>query len=354
MLKTFGVVEQCSLTCFHGLLKLPCTEEEKCFTITIHLTLEEYLRLLRDIKAFLNPLKEHKALWIHVNQFSVLSQYVNSYFQEHLSHQIPMDAFASALSESIALLIRIIRNDQSLTHMELTFNGSLPNPLKSKELMAKEFRALNALIQLKVNEDDFDENITILEDMFSLLLNYHQFISVLIEVVSNFDLQGCLDDTKLVELKTILEDCGDSKRHYMTLEVASGYVKALRSTLMLDKSEKHMALFNEVSTCRVFHKFITDQFFPTGLEDVNQGANSFRAWYEIISNQLQNVEFEQQVLHHLSLAFEYILPFVDKRKNLEQLMSAVIQLNSVSDFQELRTVASNMHHIERWSSQAEV
>jgi hypothetical protein len=262
-----------------------------------------------------------------------------------------MEAFASALKKSKELLIKIIRSDQSATYEELIINGPLPN----HEELIKELRALNTLINLRVSEDDVDENVKNLINMFSLF-DYHKYISWLIEVVSDFDLQVCLDDDMTIELKGILEECSDSKRCCLTSKVASGYLIALKSALMLNDSTEHMKLFHEIKKYRAldFYKFITDLFFPTGLKDTTQGVNSFRAWYEIISNQLQNVEYEQQVLHQLSLAFEHILPFVDKSKNLQQLMSAVVQLDSSNGFQEIGTVATNMHHIERWSSQAEV
>lgn len=350
VLEIFEVVESCSMDCIHNLLKMDKEENMKCLLVVSHLALNEYHQVLTDLKYFLSPLLEYRALWIHIDQFHLLRQYVDSFLPGSDSTS-SMQAFALALNKSRILLVKMIKGEDT-TYRELTLNESI-FPLKSKDDIDKELRTLSYLIKLSVTDDKFDKNVTTLMDMFSLL-ECADHVSNVSQVLSQFELQGCLKDETTVQLNTILEHCITDERHKLTPPVASGYLKTVKSALMLHDSSDHMDLFEEIKNCDVFHKFITDQFFPTGQEDINQGKNSFQEWYGIISNQLQNVEFEEQVFHQLSLAFQYILPFVDKKQNLRQLMNAVIDLNSTNGFQELRTVSANMHHIERWSAQAEV
>lgn len=351
--KTFSVVESCSQNCIHGLLKMSITEENvKCLSIVDSLTLNECHQVLSSLQNFLDPIKEYRVLWMHINQYCLLFQFVNSFFCPSDSTN-PMEAFESALIQSRTLLVKIIKGEDP-TYSELTFNESINYPFKNKDYVIKELRALQFLINLGVSDDKVDENVTTIVDMFSLLEVYTSHVLNVCDVLRLFELQGCLEDETTAELYKISEHCKPDEHHKLTPAIASGYLKTVKLALMPNDSLDHMDLFKEIKKCGIFYKFITNQFFPTGQEDINQGTNSFLQWYGIISNQLQNVEFEEHVLHHLSLAFQDILPFVDKKQNLRQLMNAVINLNCTNGFQELRTVSDNMHHIERWSSQAEV
>jgi conjugal transfer/entry exclusion protein len=333
---------------------MPLDGDLKCFGISSQLGIDKYLFLLDRIRSFLKPLTDHGALWTHINQYNLLYQCVKIYYYKQVTTLPPIDALSTALSESREHLIRIIKGKFE-TCGELTLNWSLSNSSNSLSSLQKEMTMLKNLIKLEVSVDDFDENLTTLMDMFTLFNCYLKYIKSVDKVVKNLDLKGCLNDEKTVELQSILEKCEESKRHYLGPKQASRYLKTLKATLMLDDSTKHMILFDEINECDAFLRFIEDQFFREKEKgDIEKGVQSFRSWHQIISNQLQNVEFEGKVLEHLSLAFDYILPFMDKSKNLQQLMNAVTELPSANGFRELRTVADNMHHIERWSSQAEV
>ena len=179
-------------------------------------------------------------------------------------------------------------------------------------------------------------------------------IDVISKVCTNYDLQGCLEDSqlrKLVDLAAKLKD--DVKRDEISLEDAKRHKMEVERALYLqtDSDYKCLDLFPAVADSKDFFTFVQKRQFIG-----RAGQTQFQRFLELITAQLQHDsdEYEQTVLNSLSAAFQLIAPFTDKSQTFSELMLKVVKLDVSHGLVQLETVKNNLHLIDLWISRAEV
>lgn len=78
---------------------------------------------------------------------------------------------------------------------------------------------------------------------------------------------------------------------------------------------------------------------------------------ELITNQLQDQEYDETVLSHLQVAFRCVVPFTDPQITFTDLLKKLNESDIFRFshwFNPLRTVNSNITTIKAWFSKAEV
>ena len=192
------------------------------------------------------------------------------------------------------------------------------------------------------------------------LFQYSHQISKIPEVCSQYHLQRCLSDPKLIELEEIVKSVQTPEdRAKVTGQIANYRMKKIREVLnFTDPSiaKKCLKIFPAVANCAEFYQFIQKKGFA------NDRA-AFSSQLELITAQLQHEDYNETVLNHLLPAFQYIAPFLDQEQNLGELMNKIIKLfndvvgfgrDSRKDFCQLETVNSNITMIQLWFSRTEV
>ena len=349
------IVPKCGPHCIDSLCAKQ-KEDNKCLSTPPNFTLSQCLKLSNDVKSSMMPLQPNIVLWKYMLSCQLLSKYFGTFLKRHKSNEeTKMAHLASALKDTKIFFSKVLRDhtrftwEDYLVDKELKFEGFMGRGIMTHQL--NEISQLSMIgEQESVDSEQIDRNIKKFTDMLIFFQNYVH-IAAVIEVFEVYEMQGCLSDAITTDLRRINNECKEG----CNPENAGQNSTIIEKAFQLTNSRKHMMLFKEIKDCESFYLFLKDQFFSND-EDNNicMGETSFRSWYEIISNQLQNVEFEQQILHHLSTAFEFMMPFFDKKQTVKELISRVKKIDPTSEFKELRTVNTNMHHIVRWSSQAEV
>ena len=350
------ILELCCPECIDSTFRPGLKEENMCLKLP-DLTLCQLLKFYTELESFFKPIKQNTALWLLTRQYHLLDIYVEAFLEaDKCKSATPIETLSAALEKTKTLLSRVVKGED-LTYGDYTVCEILQPSVLSGNVF-QELMQINKLIDLYQQGDgvEIHANISKVTNMLTLFLfKAYGHISTVIEVCELYEMQGCLSDVMTKELKEILNMCLHSdRRRQISPEMAGTYLKLIQEAFLLDDLSPHMKLFDEVKHCKIFYKFIVDLFFSND-QDMKKGQlHSFNQWHAIISNQLQNVEFEEQILHHLKKAFDYILPFVNKKQTLRELMYSIKELDTTTEFEELKTVNSNMHLIERWSSLAEV
>ena len=192
------------------------------------------------------------------------------------------------------------------------------------------------------------------------LFQYSHQISKIPEVCSQYHLEQCLSDPKLIELVEIVKSVQTPEdRAKVTGQIANNHMKKIWEVLnFTDPSiaKKCLKIFPAVANCAEFYQFIHKKGFAND-------RTAFSSQLELITAQLQHEDYNETVLNHLLPAFQYITPFLDQEQSLGDLMSKIIKLlndgvgfgrDSRKDFCQLETVNSNITMIQLWFSRTEV
>ena len=343
------IIPKCGPHCIDSLCARQ-KEDNKCLSTPPNFTLSQCLKLSNDVKSSMMPLQPNIVLWRYTLRCQLLSNYVGAFLKQHKSTEEPkMTHLASALKDAKFFFSKVLRANTRFTWENYSVDGSLKfDEFMSRRVMTYQLNEISQLIGIQLSAEQISTNIKKFIDMLIFFQNYGH-ISAVIEVFEVYEMEGCLNDAITTKLRCINNECEEG----CNPEIAERYSAIIEDAFQLTDSRNHMMLFKEIKGCKNLYSFLEDQFFSEN-EDMRMCETSFRSWYEIISNQLQNIEFEQQILHHLSTAFEFMMPFFDKKQTVKELISRVKKFDPTSEFKELRTVSTNMHHVERWSSQAEV
>lgn len=326
-----------------------CINDKTCLYVRTTVLLSDLESLFRAIQEYLEPIMPFKNLWVGLWNCEVFIEYHGAIALQYEHISDPLLRLQSTFRETRELLLRLL-SSITITYGEITVNDHL-NLEKLQGDVGRDFETIKCLIDY--DEESSSECLVGIKAMVSLF-QAKPIIKKIYDACQQLQITGCLEDKSLKTLKKIHDELNteEGKRN-LTAEQALNDISVVNHSLQLEELKNHVALFEEVSKCSNFHRFVEEQFF-FGERSLSAAEDSFRAWHQIISTQLQNLEYEEEVLRELSRAFSCIVPFMDKNQNLDDLISKVLKLNTSNSFLELQTVSSNMHHIQRWSSQAEV
>lgn len=326
-----------------------CIEETD---VTIHLRSEKHLKELKQLASllqiFLQPIECYKDLWIGLSDCPVFLKYVESIAMEEGFEGTPIHQLADCLNRTKNLLSHILTSEE-VTYYQITVDENL----KLEDLegnLAQDFDKINSVIVGERIEQSSLQGVKAMASLFQA----KPLICSVITACNNLDMTGCTNDESFQVLLN-LYDCMNTRdgKANLTAMKANEFMEFVRITLHYDQILNYLTLFQGVANAETFHKFVQEEFCSSD-RNISAAVESFQGWHQVISTQLQNEEFGEELLQQLSHAFNCIVPFLDKEQTLEQLLSKVLLLDPHSNFLELGNVSDNMHHIKRWSNQAEV
>lgn len=261
---------------------------------------------------------------------------------------ISWQTLAEALTATKELVLRLVEG--TAQYSEVTAGGNLALERMDIEF---EFKVLVDYTKYVNGEQSNYDGLRGIQCMLELF-QYTHHINNVYNVCEQYHMTGCLEDERLIDIKKIANELKEvSCRDQLTSKDAIEKVEKIVSALRLKKrglgyDKSCLLLFPAIADSTVFYQFIKDKQFY-GVD----GQEVFRQQYELITAQLQHEEYNEIVLNHLLIAFQYISPFVDDAQDFEQLMKDVQAMKISSGCQELETVNKNINLVKLWFSRAE-
>ena len=351
-------------------------------TLTREVTLLQLEKMVKEVDALLAPIKDNIDLltYFFLRKSAIFDTYLRYQLRKHnaiASGETPptvqlsisrfrsitgslmrrnnepfkgisWDVLASALTETKHLLLKIVEGTAEYT--DVTAGGNLDLEKMDVDV---EFQVLvDCTKYLKMGPEN-SSGLHGIQCMLELF-QYTNDIQNMYDTCEQYQLDGCLNDPVLLEIKEISDQLLDmSSRDQLTPKEAIEKVNKIVAALHLKKKglghdRQCLQIFPAVSDSAVFYQLLKDKGFY-GVE----GQEVFRQKYELITAQLQHEEYNELVLNHLYAAYKDVLPFLEREQDLESLMKQISEMNNVTGFKELHTVNKNIHLVRLWFSRAE-
>ena len=351
--------------------------------LSINVSLHQLERLVHDLDELLSPIQDNLDLLIYffLHKSAIFDTYLRYQLKKHSgvlqdSDQtiqtsvsrvrsmsgaflssirksnkpfkgISWKMLAEALSATKELVVKLV--DGTAHYSDVTAGGNLAFERMDLDV---EFKVLIDYTKYLQSEENYDglRGIQCMLELFQ----YTHHINNVYNVCEQYHMKGCLEDPSLQEIKEIANELQeDSCRDQMTPKGAIEKVKKIVSALCLKKrglgyDKQCLCLFPVVADSSVFYQFIKEKGFIG-----EAGQEVFRQQYELITAQLQHEEYNELVLNHLLIAFQFISPFLDGENDFQNLMLQVTEMNVHPGCQELVTVNTNIHLVRLWFSRAE-
>lgn len=307
--------------------------------------------LNKSLQYTVKPIDPYKSLWVGLMDCDLFMMYAEELIQS--KEVLVATTLAQGLFKIKELLVQLLTS-QLITYDQITIGGNLQLEKVEKHLN-KDFERICRAVDREANRSV--STLRGIQSMIELLRAIPRARAV-VNCCKQLSLKGCLKDQSFIDLSKIQEELASEDKvnlSSVTAKLATEQMEIIRRTLHFDQMDTLdlFPLFQRVIDARTFYNFVQEQFF-SGSHSLSSAVDSFRTWHQIISTQLQNEPFEEQVLHEMSHAFTCIVPFMDKRQSFQELLAKVLQVDPSNRFLELQTVTDNMHLIKRWSVQAEV
>ncbi len=214
-----------------------------------------------------------------------------------------------------------------------------------------EFKIFDSAIKESIFLIDQGNFYTLRHVLEIFKLSHH--LQTLKDILERFGLRTILEDPEFVKFyrgTSIYREEKD-KVTIKLLEARAELLKIKNSLCIQDQND--LEILSHIKNSPELFKFIIAKSF---YGDV--GLNSFRQQYQLITTQLQHMEYDENVLNNLPAAIKLISPFYwinqsnspNPFKNLMRGINDNLRCGS----RELHIINKNMALIQRWFSHANV
>ena len=340
-------------------------------------TLCDIQEFLNDLQKYVEPITDHMEMLVffYLHKSEMFSKHLSKRLDDIMSasssetvysHQpiirpslaqskpdirqikagIPIGVLQMALDGVRELLLKFING--TATYSEIVANGAVELEALNSE---KEFTILKMFSNIQgICSDDFDGlgGVKSMLELFQLI-NHTGRIK---ELCKKYHLDQCLKDEKLKEIISITEELKmDNSHSQLTLNDAKVKTALIKNSFSQGQCDVYscLKLFQAIADSDHFYKFITDKHF-----DGEKGQETFQEQYQLVTVQLQHEEYDENVLNHLRVAYEFITPFMARDITFSNLMGKVTKLDVTHGLKQLETVNKNITLIRLWFSRAEV
>lgn len=355
---------------------IPSKDLHLCLDVSLqlskHIDLVNLGMLVTELQVFYGPLHDHITMltFFHLSHCEI--------FDAHLFVQV-RDLVASTDSslqvshkQSILDLLSEVQSNgeqkadgglsieklvTGLDNIRVLFTRIMTGNVKYSEIIAKgrlivqemnierEFKCLKEFSVLAQISSSGLEGIRSMLEIFQ----YSTYINHIDSVCIQYQLEGCLKDTKLARLKELVGELqSEDAREALIPNTALEIMNQVKKELTLP-DPKYLELFSIMQNSIEFYHFIQENHF-----DTESGKFRFQQQYQLVTAQLQHEEYNESVLNHLFAAFKLIVPFLNTNQNLTELLVQVSKLDVTSGLLQLETVNRNINLIKLWFSKSEV
>ena len=342
---------------FPGYNILPITQQElhqnhtfitknDSISLDKEVTLSKLSEITNTLESFVDPFLKFMDMLVffHVHNSFLFKKYVKLHLCKLQSGnskpQMLIFNFGIALSNTKMCILEIINGEAAFSVVvaedkTILKQIDIEQEFAILKLYAKHFKI--------VWRDTQDGTQAMLE-----LFQFTSHIENILPVCSQY-LKGCVNDRSLQDLFEIRKIFMDHSK--LEPHTAREKVDKVRKLLCFEKTTnpKCLDIFAEMTNSEDFYKFIqANKFYG------DEGQALFHQQYDLITAQLQHQEYDESVLHHLKVAFQYITIFMDANIEFIELMTKIKKLDVAHGFKQLSTVNSNITLINLWFSRAEV
>ena len=312
---------------------------------------EPLQQLVQDIMKFLDP------VFSNLKLLSFFHLYPNKVFNQHLRFNIQrMCASPSTPSlSSVSELQIAVESTKSTLDKIFTGKGKYKEITVSGELdltqdVAKELQRLASCPLI----GKYSDVMTGILNLILLISTLHS-IRIVKEVFVQYNLHKCLKDDDfewLLGCASKLESIDE--REKLTANQATLLLhRTMRIfCLELSSTEKYreiLQIFSALSESAEFYQFLKENKFTRPA-----GYTLFKKQFALVRDLLQAEDYNEIVLNHLFVAFEFVSPFLKPTQTFQDLMKSVSQLQLEQGVIHLKTVRKNIHTIRLWFSRTEV
>ena len=347
--------------------------------VTKSVSLYDLRKILEDLKKFLKPIIDHIEMFVffHIHNSKIFlkhllkyldntavassltttdkaflhpssfirtpSAFTQSFVRQTEGEGISIEVLQGALDSVEDLILKVIKG--KATYADIVADGTFDLvTLRTEE----EFDILKKFAEMNGYNYEGLDGVKSMLDLFQFI--HH--IGKIRQVCEQYGLNQCLKDAKF---KKMIEIAGQLKEEQSQAQLTpiDGKQKMafIKEALCLGQSNNYscLNLFSAVADSAAFYQFIKDKKF-NGFK----GCVLFHEQYQLITAQLQHEEYDENVLNHLRVAYEFIAPFTEADISFYDLMNKVTKLNVDHGLKVLETVNTNIVLIGLWFSRAEV
>ena len=304
------------------------------------------LKRLNDISTASSPNKPERTFLNLPSSIRPSLAFTRSVVRQAKDEGIPIKVLQRALDGVKDLLLKFVKG--TATYSDIVADGTINlETLKTEE----EFAILTKFSDLlEMNRDNCEglDGVKSMLDLFQIIYNIGQIK----EVCEQYGLEKCMKDESLQRMLVIAEELKvEQSRAKLTPIDAKLKMTYVKEALCLAHHSKYSCLdvFPAVANSAAFYQFIRDKQFVG-----SKGQEIFREQYQLITAQLQHEEYDENVLNHLRVAYEFIAPFMETDISFSDLMGKVTKLDVTHGLKQLETVNENITLIRLWFSRAEV
>ena len=317
----------------------------------IHLRLSSRLgfaslrSLGNNLEDFLSPIAPNMELLVYfkLQRSKLFTAYMHHALNTIAESTVTITCLCTATDQVKELLIKVLEG--VATYGEIVAGDSLD--LEQLEAESE----FNILEHCPYIQPRTKEGLSGMKCLLKLI-QFTKPIQKICDVCSQYHLEKCLSDPKLLELTALIEMLDNrEERSQITAIDAKLKWKMVYETLCLeaDASPRSLELFDKVADSADFYHFLEENKF-TGAK----GYSRFVQELQRITQQLEQEEYQEVVLIHLFTAFKFIAPFTDpSHESLHALMSDIRDLKPPDRIPQFETVKKNIQLIRVWFSQSE-
>eukprot|EP00117_Sycon_ciliatum_P002930 scpid215/ scgid3933/ E3 ubiquitin-protein ligase RNF213 len=263
-----------------------------------------------------------------------------------------LEEFASALRATQDWLHRFVTNKAKLSDMYIITQDIFHAVSVQQEFDALvEFEPFQIANRLEQGSSSGGSDVLANVRSMLELLNYSGILMTIVNVCHQYQLEGCLTDPQFRQVHSFAKQLSEGSFFEELDSGRASQVKTELDTLLCGTRPENLQIFAAIQDCVDFGKIICEHKF-----DRPQGKAKFESQVKLIMHQIENEEYNDIVLNHLTASFVYMLPFVDKSSTFAVLLRKVKswQPDIIQHaIHQLRTVHDNMEMIKFWFSRAQ-
>ena len=317
--------------------------EDRPHILFKNVALQDLRKLLQNLQECLSVLSQLMPFLIHfhMNKSHLFLSYMKS--RTIREDCLSIDEFKTILYDAYMLFQTILEGSAQFRDMEWSESQAISDIEKEFDTAIQFF---SSRMQVEIDIVKHYKNLMTLLSLYPCIMNSHKVCKI-------FQLQNCLQDKSFQQLLSLsLNLSNDQYVSDLQIQNATTLMDNFFKWVGLEDTNvnkwKYPYIIQILAESDNFYCFLLDNnFFGDG------GQAHFHQQFRLVTQQLQGEEYQQEVLSHLPVAYNFILNFVEHTGNFCDFFNKV---NSCNDehLLELKNVNHNIDSLQLWFSRIEV
>ena len=175
------------------------------------------------------------------------------------------------------------------------------------------------------------------------LLKISDYLVFIANVCKQYRLLSCIASPEFSQLENIYSKLSDPEnRNKLTITQGTELLEQVNQITSYMPIQRYQ-LFPILEDSAEFYRFLFDK-------KLHNNRNSFDIQVNLITSERQDEDYDDTVLTHLSIAYNYMIPLFDQEQTLSAFLKnySLMKIGSETGYSQLRTVNNNITLIRRW------